>query len=196
MINPENSFDPTPFVSGETESGSSYEVRTQQQSQILGEMKSADVPFIVFGSWAGKKQGIFDESYNPSDIDIMVESTQRSDLRDFFEQSGFTLQDQGYKDVVNKDLACVDIHFIVSENDQYIEYTDHGTFYYPQDGFVESEDGFRVMSPELAYLIISGGPQTIKQKEQQQRLHEFIDQDRLSKITKGFKYEPSASKNV
>ncbi|MFH1088468.1 MAG: hypothetical protein V1719_01340 [Patescibacteria group bacterium] len=196
MVNPEHDFESTSSTTRKNKSGGSYKTRTLQQVQVLEEIRSAEIPFIVFGSWAGKKQGIFDENYNPSDVDIMVDSTQRSNLRDFFKQAGFTLQDQGYKDVFVRGLVCADVHFITSEDDQYVEHTDHGTFYYPLNGFIESEDGYRVMSPELAYLIILGGPQTIKQKEQQKLLYEFVDQGRLSNITKGFKYEPSTSKNV
>ncbi len=79
----------------------------QAQKEVLDQIKSSDIPFILWGSWAGKELGILGKDYCPADIDVFVEKGSIDKLRIFLEEEGFETKE--LKSAEQRFLSTIEI---------------------------------------------------------------------------------------
>ena len=105
---------------------------------------------------------------------------------------------EGNKRIIRKGKVCLDCHLWEEEENQYVEKTPYGTFYFPKEGFISvsyKNSSVRIMSPELMWILKKGGPSLSPERERNlEKLLKFINRKKLQEISKKFKYIPPSEK--
>ncbi len=171
--------------------------RLEAQQKTLSKLEKSGLSFLVFGGWAGKIEGVYDDDYYPQDIDIFINQNQWEEWQKFLEKNSFSVEMESNKARIKdgKTGAFVDGHFVKEDatGNFYIEEASHGTFHLPKIGFKKKELGessVTVMRPELSWILEKGGPEREHKEEKLIKLIGKVDQENLEKIEKEFKYIP------
>lgn len=183
-----------PFT--EDQQPESEKERFEKQKKTLMKLMNSGLNFLLFGGWAGKVDGVYEEDYYPRDIDIYIDNKQLEDWKKFFETSNFQTQEMENK-IIFTDLetgASVDTHLIEDskEDDTYIEKTSREIFHLPKEAFEVKQfenQPIIIMGNELACIFEGRRASETGDKEKLEKLEGKIDRTKLMEIRKKFKYE-------
>lgn len=177
--------------------------KLESQKKTLTRLGKSGLNFIIFGSWAGKIEGVYGDDCYPNDIDILIDQHQWDEWNKFLDINKFSIKDireqSGKLQIIDKETgAFIDGHLIQESADTnyYIEQVPYGTFQFPKTGFetkLVGETFLTAMRPELSYIIEKGGPTRSGKEEKIKLLEKTLDQKRLEEIAGEFKFTPSES---
>jgi len=181
---------------GENRIEEQLEKRTESQKKFLLEAQKSGLPFILTGGWAAKIEEVFEDKYNPRDIDMFSKTEDWTKWEEFLKSSGFEIEDikDLSKKVCRRENIAVDMHFLEEQEKHYTETALHGTFFYPKEGFKTQQwEGGNVIvsTPELMYILEKGGPKREGKQERLEAMEKQIDYKKLDSISKDFKYVPN-----
>lgn len=174
-----------------------FEKQTEDQRKFLLELQKLKLPFILTGGWAAKIEKVFEDDYNPRDIDIFSKIEDWEKWEEFLKSSGFKIGDTKdlSKRVCQRENVILDIHLLEEKEKHYIEMALHGTFFYPKDGFeLQSwgEGNITVSRPELLYVLEKGGPEREGKQKRLEAIEKRVDYKKLDSVSKDFKYVPNS----
>jgi len=171
--------------------------KREEEKKIIDELINSGLPFVLRGSWAGEIISAIPSRHK--DIDIYVERKNWDKVEKFLKEKNFEIEEvEKNKRIIRKGKVCLDCHLWEEKENQYIEETSYGTFYFPKEGFIQypyKNSSIRIMSPELMWILKKGGPSlSSEHKKNLEKLLRFIDRKKLQEISNKFKYVPSTER--
>lgn len=171
--------------------------KREEEEKVIDELINSGLSFVLRGSWAGEIISGIPSKHK--DIDIYVEKKDWDKVEEFLKEKNFKIEEvEKNKKIIKKGKVCLDCHLWEEKENQYIEETPYGTFYFPKEGFISvsyKNSSIRIMSPELMWILKKGGPSlSSERKKNLEKLLRFIDRKKLQEISKKFKYIPPSEK--
>ena len=168
--------------------------KRKEEEKVIEELINSGFSFVLRGSWAGEIISGIPSKHK--DIDIYVERKDWDEIEKFLKEKNFKIKEvEKNKKIIRKGKVCLDCHLWKEKENQYVEETPHGTFYFPKEGFIQlpyKNFFIMIMSPELMWILKKGGPSlSSERKKNLEKLFRFIERKKLQEISKKFKYLPS-----